>query len=213
MAFFGDGATSEGDFHEALNFAGVLQTPTVFVCQNNQWAISVPRSRQTRSETLAQKALAHGVPGLQVDGNDVLAVYQAATEAVDRARAGDGPTLIENVTYRLSLHTTADDPKRYRTEEEVEEWEKRDPIPRFQQYLKDKGILSDERIEEVEEEIQAEIREAVEASENRMKELAEEPVVMFDHLYEEMPAYLQEQREAFMQLRGQSQAEKGNNDG
>jgi pyruvate dehydrogenase E1 component alpha subunit len=213
MAFFGDGATSEGDFHEALNFAGVLQTPSVFACQNNQWAISVPRSRQTRSETLAQKALAHGVPGLQVDGNDVLAVYQAATEAVDRARAGDGPTLIENVTYRLSLHTTADDPKRYRTDEEVEEWEKRDPIPRFQQYLKDKGILSDERIEEVEEEIQSEIREAVEAAEKRMKELEDEPVVMFDHFYDEMPAYIQEQREAFMQVHGQSQTEKGNNHG
>ena len=135
MTFFGDGATSEGDFHEAMNFAGVFQTPVVFVCQNNQWAISIPRSKQTRSETLAQKALAYGMPGIQVDGNDVLAVYAAASEAVERARSGGGPTLIECVTYRLAMHTTADDPKRYRTDAEVEEWRRKDPITRFQNYL------------------------------------------------------------------------------
>lgn len=148
MVFFGDGATSEGDFHEGMNFAGVFQTPIVFVCQNNQYAISMPRENQTRAKTIAQKALAYGVPGIQVDGNDILAVYVAAAEAVERARSGDGPTLIENVTYRLSLHTTADDPTRYRDEEEVEKWEARDPIPRFQGYLKDKGLLSDDSIEE-----------------------------------------------------------------
>ena len=129
MTFFGDGATSQGDFHEGLNFAGVFQVPVIFVCQNNHWAISIPRSKQTRSKTLAQKALAYGIPGIQVDGNDILAAYVAAKEAVDRARAGDGPTLIECVTYRLAMHTTADDPKRYRSEEEVEQWRKRDPIP------------------------------------------------------------------------------------
>jgi pyruvate dehydrogenase E1 component alpha subunit len=199
MVYFGDGATSEGDFHEALNFAGVYQTPTVFVCQNNQWAISYPRSKQTRAKTLAQKALAYGVPGIQVDGNDVLAVYTAAKEAVDRARAGDGPTLIECVTYRLSVHTTADDPKRYRTEEDVEDWEKRDPIQRFQIYLKNKGLLTDERIQEIEDEINNEIQEAVDKAEKQMDELAGKALVMFDHLYAEMPPYLEAQKQELAQ--------------
>ena len=144
LTFFGDGATSEGDFHEGLNFAGVFNTPTIFLCQNNQWAISTPRAKQTRSQTLAQKALAYGFPGLQVDGNDVFAVYAAAQEAVERARSGEGPTLIECVTYRLSLHTTADDPTKYRSEEEVKKWAQRDPLPRLQAYLSEQGALSTE---------------------------------------------------------------------
>ena len=137
--FFGDGATSEGDFYEAMNFASVYRVPVIFVCQNNHWAISLPRSRQTHSKTLAQKALAFDMPGFQVDGNDVIAVYKAAREAADRARNGEGPSLIEMITYRLSMHTTADDPKKYRTEEEVREWEKRDPITRFEKYLRRQG--------------------------------------------------------------------------
>ena len=195
MTFFGDGATSEGDFYEALNFAGVFQVPAVFVCQNNQWAISIPRANQTAAKTLAQKALAAGIPGIQVDGNDVLAVYVAASEAVARARAGDGPTLIENVTYRLSVHTTADDPTIYRDEEEVAKWEKREPILRFQQYLTGKGLLSEEKIASLQEEIKAEIREAVERAEEQMKQLSGEALTMFDHIYAEMPPYLQEQRD------------------
>ncbi|HSE93379.1 MAG TPA: pyruvate dehydrogenase (acetyl-transferring) E1 component subunit alpha, partial [Methylomirabilota bacterium] len=143
MAYFGDGATSEGDFHEALNFAGVWHVPVVFVCQNNQWAISVPLKKQTHSRTLAQKALAYGLPGIQADGNDVLAVYAASREAVDRARAGDGPTLIECVTYRLGMHTTADDPTKYRTEEEVRAWERKDPLTRFAAYLGKRNLLED----------------------------------------------------------------------
>jgi pyruvate dehydrogenase E1 component alpha subunit len=122
MTFFGDGGTSEGDFHEGLNFAAVYRAPVIFVCQNNQWAISIPRSKQTLSKTIAQKAVAYGMPGMQVDGNDVLAVYAGAKEAVERARSGGGPTLIECVTYRMMMHTTADDPKRYRTEKEVAGW-------------------------------------------------------------------------------------------
>ncbi|MDN5874120.1 MAG: thiamine pyrophosphate-dependent enzyme, partial [Sinobacteraceae bacterium] len=118
LVFFGDGATSEGDFHEGLNFAGLLASPTVFFCQNNGWAISLPTDKQTASKTLAQKGLAYGIPCLQVDGNDVLAVYAGVTEAVERARNGDGPTLIEGLTYRLSIHTTADDPTKYRSEDE-----------------------------------------------------------------------------------------------
>jgi len=194
MTFFGDGATSEGDFHEGMNFAGVYQCPVIFVCQNNQWAISVPRKKQTRSETLAQKALAYGMPGIQVDGNDILAVYAAAKEAVERARKGEGPSMIECVTYRMKMHTTADDPKRYRKEEEVEEWEKRDPISRFQKYLKDKGVLSDEKIEEIDNQVQEEIKSAVERAEKLMKDFTD-PLRMFDHAYAELPPYLKMQRE------------------
>ncbi|MDR7586778.1 MAG: pyruvate dehydrogenase (acetyl-transferring) E1 component subunit alpha, partial [Armatimonadota bacterium] len=158
MVFFGDGATSEGDFHEALNFAGVWHVPVVFVCQNNQWAISVPLKKQTHSRTLAQKAIAYGVPGIQVDGNDVLAVYAASREAVERARAGQGPTLIECVTYRLGVHTTADDPTRYRSEEEVREWERKDPLTRFADYLRKKNLLDEGLEQEVDEEISAAIQ-------------------------------------------------------
>jgi pyruvate dehydrogenase E1 component alpha subunit len=194
MVFFGDGATSEGDFHEAMNFAGVFQLPVIFLCQNNQWAISVPLSRQTNSKTLAQKALAYDIPGIRVDGNDVLAVYAAAKEAVERARSGGGPTMIEAVTYRMSVHTTADDPKKYRSEEEVEEWSKKDPITRFQKYLKSKGLLDDEAVEKLEAEIKDEIDGFVTRAEERMKELGD-PLDMFNHMYDEMPPFLQEQKE------------------
>ena len=194
MAFFGDGATSEGDFHEALNFAATFQLPAVFVCQNNHWAISVPRSKQTRSKTLAQKALAYDMPGIQVDGNDVLAVYAAAKEAVDRARAGGGPTLIENVTYRMSVHTTADDPKKYRGDDEVEPWVKRDPIIRFQKYLVGKGFLSEETIHSIDEAVSKEVREAEERW-ARQIEKGVDPLDMFDHAYAVLPPHIVDQRE------------------
>lgn len=198
MTFFGDGGTSEGDFHEGMNFAAVYQVPLVFICQNNQWAISVPRSRQTHSKTIAQKALAYDMPGIQVDGNDILAVYSAAKEAIDRARNGGGPSLIENVTYRMMMHTTADDPKRYRKDEEVEGWRKRDPIMRFQKYLKDKRLLSDQKIQELEDQIKAEIQQAVEHAEELMKKHSD-PLPMFEHAYAEMPPHLKEQREELKQ--------------
>jgi pyruvate dehydrogenase E1 component alpha subunit len=209
MAFFGDGATSQGDFHEGLNFAGVFQTPAIFVCQNNQWAISIPRTKQTRSETIAQKALAYGIPGIQVDGNDILAAYTAAKEAVDRARSAGGPTLIECVTYRLTVHTTADDPKRYRTDEEVAQWKKRDPIPRFQKYLLDKGLLSDEKIDAIESAVVDEIQAAVDNAEKQMKTMGD-PMHIFEHAYAEMPAFLKEQKEDF--ARGlEEMSEEGRN--
>lgn len=197
ITFFGDGATSEGDFHEGLNFAGILQTPSIFLCQNNRWAISLPRDQQTKSKTLAQKGLAYGLPCLQVDGNDVLAVYAAVAEAAERARNGDGPTMIECLTYRLSIHTTADDPSKYRDEDEVKKWEERDPLPRFQQYLTDKKVISDDDVESMENEIADEVEQAWNDAESRIAELAG-PEMMFDHVYAERPAYLEAQRQTFI---------------
>ena len=206
MSFFGDGATSQGDFHEGLNFAGVYQIPAIFVCQNNQWAISVPRKHQTRSESLAQKSIAYGITGVQVDGNDVLAVYTAAHEAAQRARSGGGATLIECVTYRMSVHTTADDPKRYRGDEEVERWKQRDPITRFQKYLVNKGLLSEEKIEEAENTVKEEIQAAVERAEEQMQSPGD-PLYMFEHAYAQMPPHLAEQKQYLS--RELAQREKG----
>jgi pyruvate dehydrogenase E1 component alpha subunit len=193
MTYFGDGATSEGDFHEALNFAGVWHVPVVFVCQNNQWAISVPLKKQTHSRTIAEKALAYGFPGIQVDGNDVLAVHVAAREAVARARGGEGPTLIECVTYRLGVHTTADDPTKYRSAEEVAEWERKDPLTRFCAYLQKRNLLE----EGLEERIDAEIAEAI----GRFEAIPPaDALTMFDHVYAELPPDLKTQREALAQI-------------
>ena len=141
MVWFGDGATSEGDCHEGMNFAGVHKLPVVFVCENNQYAISVHWTKQMAVENVSVRAAGYGFPGVTVDGNDVLAVYGAAREAVERARRGGGPTFIEAKTYRLVPHTSDDDDRRYRSREEVEEWSKKDPIPRFQAYLEEHGLL------------------------------------------------------------------------
>lgn len=196
MTYFGDGATSEGDFHEALNFAGVFAAPVVFVCQNNQYAISVPRAEQTPSSTLAQKGLAYGLPCIQVDGNDVLGVHVAAREAVSRAREEHVPTLIECVTYRLEVHTTVDDPSKYRDEKEVEAWRERDPLPRFQRYLADKELLDEDGVQEAEETVEAEIQTAVDRWQEQLDGMAG-PEAMFDHVYAEPPPHLAAQREAF----------------
>jgi pyruvate dehydrogenase E1 component alpha subunit len=159
----------------------------VFVCQNNQWAISVPLKKQTHSRTIAQKALAYGLPGIQVDGNDVLAVYVAAREAVERARQGKGPTLIECVTYRLGVHTTADDPSKYRSEEEVKAWERKDPLTRFRTYLEQRQLLEEGLERQVDEEIAAGVR--------RFEALPPvDPLTAFDHVYAEMPPHLAAQR-------------------
>lgn len=144
ITYFGDGGTSKGDFHEGLNMAGVFKLPVVFICQNNQWAISVPIAKQTASMSIAQKAVSYGFPGVQVDGNDLLAVYKATEEAIERALKGEGPTLIECFTYRLSDHTTADDAKRYRTGEEVERWKEKDPVKRLRAFMEKKGLWSPE---------------------------------------------------------------------
>lgn len=203
IVYFGDGGTSEGDFHEGMNFAGVFQCPVVFFCQNNQYAISVPRTRQTRSETIAQKAIAYGFDGVQVDGNDVLAVYRVTEEALDRARSGGGPTLIEAVTYRLGHHTTADDWTRYRTEEEVEAWKTRDPIQRFRSYLESKHLWGDDQEEQLQEKTKEEIRQAVETYENLPERDVEE---IFKYTYAEMPWNLQEQLD---ELRGYLREQEG----
>ena len=190
VALGGDGSTSEGDFHEALNCAGVFQTPTVFVIQNNQWAISVPLHRQTAAETLAQKAHAYGIPGIQIDGNDVFAVYSAAIEALDRARSGGGPTLIEAVTYRLGDHTTADDASRYRGDDEVAKWAARDPILRLRRYLESRGLWGDAQEQSQLEAAQAWVDEQVAALENMPPQ---DPSDIFTHMYADLPPHLAEQ--------------------
>lgn len=189
----GDGATSRGDVYESLNLAGVWTLPVVFLVTNNQWAISVPRHRQTASETLAQKAIAAGLPGLQVDGNDVIAVRWAADEALQRARAGGGPTLIEAITYRLQDHTTADDASRYRSDEEVSDHWKLDPIARLRTYLGAGGAWSKDQEEALIAECGEQVRVAVD------EYLASEPEgaeAMFDYLYAELPSALEAQRRA-----------------
>jgi pyruvate dehydrogenase E1 component alpha subunit len=191
IVYLGDGATSHGDCQEAMNFAGVFQVPLVFLCLNNQWAISLPRAKQTHAKTIAQKAAAYGFPGVQVDGNDLLACYVATREAVERARRGEGPTLVEALTYRLSLHTTADDPTKYRQEAEVKAWEAKEPLPRFRRYLESKGLLDAARQAAIEAEVDAQIREAIERAEARMQANLLE---VFDHVYAEPTAALRAQR-------------------
>jgi len=192
MAYFGDGATSKGDFHEAMNFAGVFKTPTIFFCQNNQFAISVPRSRQTASATIAQKAIAYGFDGIQIDGNDLFAVITVTREAVDKARSGGGPTLIEGVTFRFGPHTTADDPTKYRTDEEIERWKPLDPMIRLRSYLKAKGLWSEEVETRMTEDAQKEIDQAVKDAEAvPAPELNE----IFEYVFAEMTPPLKEQLE------------------
>ena len=194
IVYVGDGGASQGEFHEAVNFAAVFNAPVIFLIQNNQWAISVPRGIQTKSKTLAQKAIAYGIPGIQVDGNDVLAMYAATKEAVERARNGEGPTLIEAVTYRLGPHTTSDDPTIYRDDSEVKEWEKRDPIERFKKYLIDKGIWSEEEDKKQYEEYENYVGET-------FKKVEESGLVpledIFKYTYAEMTPNLVEQYEEY----------------
>jgi pyruvate dehydrogenase E1 component alpha subunit len=165
IAFFGDGATSSNDFHAGLNFAGVYRAPTLFFCQNNQWAISLPREKQTRSETLAAKAEAYGFPGVVVDGTDLEAVYRAVASARERALRGDGPTLIEAQVYRFGPHSTSDDPKRYRSDEELAHWKQTDPILRMKERLVAAGALDEPRDQMMWEAARAEVAAAVAAAE------------------------------------------------
>jgi len=191
-AYFGDGATSEGSFHEAMNFAGVFGTPTVFICQNNQFAISVPRKIQTAAKTIAQKAIAYGFKGIQIYGNDIMAVYAAMKEAMDDARAGRGPRLIEMLTYRFGPHTTADDPTKYRSEEQLEKNKPFDPLIRLRIYLGEKNLWSEEEEYEIMDNAKAEVEKAVEKAESAPPP---EPADMFRYVYGKMPPELKRQQE------------------
>ncbi len=190
LCCFGDGATSEGDFHEALNFAGVFDTPTVFFCENNGWAISMPRERQTASESIAIKADAYGITGTQVDGNDPLAVYAVVGEALSMAREGE-PVLVECLTYRRGAHTTSDDPSRYRDEEDLPDWRTADPVERYRSYLREERIIDEEFAERVETEVEAELSRAVDGAESGLEA---DPKEVFDPVYGEIPPRLAKQR-------------------
>ena len=185
MVFFGDGATSEGAFHEGANFAAVMQAPLVLVCNNNSWAISTPLEAQSRAETLADKARGYGMPGVTVDGLDVLAVHDAAREAVERARAGEGPSFIEAVHYRAAPHATADDPRAYIDQERVEEERKRECVGRFEAWLRDEGVVDDELVASIRVEAEEAMRAGIAEAE---AEPPPDPRLVFEHAYADPPA-------------------------
>jgi len=204
LTFFGDGATSEGDFHEAMNFAGVFNLPVVFICQNNQWAISLPREKQTKSETLAQKSIAYGFGGMQVDGNDVFSVYLAVKEALDCARKGKGPAMIECVTYRLSDHTTADDASKYRTKKEVKSWEEKDPIERLAKYMLNKKIVDLDYFVQIKKKVDEKVDDAVKHYESIPKP---DPDDILRYVFEKKTENLEDQTEE-LKLRKELKNEK-----
>jgi len=185
IVYFGDGATSEGSFHEGANFAAVMRAPLILFCNNNHWAISTPLEAQTKAESLAAKAAGYGMPGVRVDGTDVLAVYEATREAVERARAGDGPTFIEAVSYRTAPHATADDPTAYIDMERVEEERKRECVGRYEAYLQRLGVLTDEHVQQVRAEAVDLMREGIAAAE---AEPPADPALLFDNTFVDPPA-------------------------
>ncbi len=206
MTLFGDGSTSSNDFHAGMNFAGVFSAPCVFVCENNGWAISVPVDGQTASGSMADKAFAYGMPGIRVDGNDVLAVYSAATEAVERARRGGGPTLIEAVTFRLGPHSSSDDPTRYRSAALVEEWRKKDPITRLSEYLQRRKLWDAESEKRMQAEIQDELQSSIDAAEK----VGPPPLSsLFDDVYAQWTPQLTEQHEGLRQAWQKGVVSKG----
>jgi pyruvate dehydrogenase E1 component alpha subunit len=190
MAVIGDGGTSHGEFYEGLNFAASYDAPLIVLIQNNHYAISTPRKKATKAETLAQKAVAFGIPGIQVDGNDALAMYVATKEAAEHARSGKGPVLIEAVTYRMGPHTTSDDPTIYRKNEEVEAWAKKDPIARFKTYLEDKGLWDEDKENELQEENKAFVTKTFKKVEQSGDTVLED---IFKYTYKEMTPQLEEQ--------------------
>ena len=197
MAFFGDGGTSSDGFHMGMNFGPVFEVPVIFFCQNNQWAISVPIEKQTKSETIAIKARAYGMPGIRVDGNDVLAVHRVVREAAERAREGGGPTLIEAVTFRMGPHSSSDDPARYRPQDDVDKWARKDPIERFRVYLAAHGLWD----EEFEERCATGSKEEIAAAVKSAEAVGLPPVeTMFEGVFEEMPEELALQRDGLLRL-------------
>jgi len=196
ITFIGDGGTSHGEFHEGLNFAAVYDSPMVAIIQNNQYAISTPRSLQSKAGTLAQKAVGYGIPGIQVDGNDPLAMYVATKAALDRARAGEGPTLIEAMTYRLGPHTTSDDPTLYRSEEEVKAWQAKDPILRFRKYLSNKKIWNKDKDKEFDDETKRYVKDIFKEVENYPHPTLDE---VYDYTYAVPTRELKRQKAAQQQ--------------
>jgi len=192
ITFMGEGASSEGEFHEACNLAGVWKAGVILFAQNNHWSISLPWSKQSASATLAEKAFAYGFPGIRVDGNDIFAVYAAVRMAADRARAGDGPTLIEGLTYRLGAHTTSDDPTKYRTDDEVKQWEKRDPLLRLEKYLLGAGALTQDEVPRIREQSLACAQAAFDEAEQATDATVEDT---FHYLYLETPPMMEAQLE------------------
>jgi pyruvate dehydrogenase E1 component alpha subunit len=203
LTFFGDGATSEEGFHTGMNIAGIHKLPVVFVCRNNQYAISVPLSLQTGSETIAIKAKAYGFDGVRVDGTDALAVHKVVGEAVERARKGGGPTLVEGVTYRHGAHSTSDDDTRYREAREAEAWRRRDPIDRFQRYLRARRLWDDAKEATLQQSVAARVQEAVADAEAAPPPLLES---LFDDVYQDLPWHLQEQRQDLVNHESRSRA-------
>jgi TPP-dependent pyruvate/acetoin dehydrogenase alpha subunit len=195
MTYVGDGGSSEGDFHEALNLAGVQRAPVVFFLQNNQWAISTPRRVQSAAPSFALRAAGYGFPGVEVDGNDVLAVYNVASEAVQRARAREGPTLIESVTYRMSFHNTTDNPSLYEDPKQRDEASRRDPIDRVVRYLTQRGLWDGERDKAMRASVRAEVDAALEEA---ARFPAVTPGQLFDNVYAELPERLRRQREELL---------------
>ncbi len=200
FSFFGDGASSEGETMEAMNYAGVYKAPVIFFCQNNQWAISTPRAIQTAAQTIAQKAIAFGFDGVQVDGNDAFAVYRVVKQAVQKALDGGGPTFIEALTYRIDHHTTSDDWHRYRSAEEVEVWKHKGPIVRLYNYMMKKGIWNEEHEKGLLEDARKKVEEAVKEYEATPKPKVAE---VFDYTYGSMPANLQEQKQQWLKFWGE----------
>jgi pyruvate dehydrogenase E1 component alpha subunit len=192
LVFFGEGTSSTGEFHVGMNFAGVSKAPVIFICRNNGWAISVPIEKQTAAKTFASKAVGYGMPGVRVDGNDVLAVIQVATEAVERARAGDGPTMIEALTYRREGHSSSDDPSVYRDPSEPVTWSRTDPLNRLRGFLKQKGLYAEQH----EQEVVAAYNESITSALARADEAGLPHLdSLFEDVYEELPWHLSEQRE------------------
>lgn len=195
ITYTGDGGASQGDFYEGINFAGAFKAPAIFIVQNNRFAISTPVEKQSAAKTIAQKAVAAGIPGIQVDGMDPLAVYVAVRDARKRAINGEGPTLIETLTYRYGPHTMAgDDPTRYRSADLDNEWEKKDPIVRFRKFLENKGIWNEEMENEIIEKAKEDIKEAIKKADEAPKQKVTDLVSI---MYEEMPYYLKEQYEIY----------------
>lgn len=192
LVYFGEGATSTGEFHVGMNFAGVWKAPVIFFCRNNGWAISTACARQTAARTIADKAVGYGMPGVRVDGNDILAVIQVTAEAAGRAREGGGPTLVEALTYRRGPHSSSDDPSVYRDPDEPRQWEARDPIERFRRHLAGRGLWDEELEAGLRREIEAELARALEEAEAMPPPPVES---LFDDVYEELPWHLREQRE------------------